>query len=141
MWKTSRQEALAKFNAAAKRYVYLFTFAGRWRDNGLWKAIYGESPSTWLDYIYLCNILHDMEIYANVEISDSKFEQQYDSLDEAVNKWKEMYDMSSEKERVLREYLSKTLVEDENNGTLCLKLKLKSAMVWWKKEKSIILTE
>ena len=127
------QEALAKFNAAAKRYVYLFTFAGRWRDNGLWKTIYGESPSTWLDYIYLCNILHNMKIYANVEISDSEFEQQYDSLDDAVNKWKEMYDMPSEKEGVLREYLSKMLVEDEDDGKRYLKRKSKIAMIWWEK--------
>jgi hypothetical protein len=27
------------------------------------------------------------------------------------------------------------LVEDENDGTLCLKRKSKSAMIWWKKEK------
>ena len=129
------QEALAKTDAASKRYVYLFTFADRWLDEGLWKVIYGETHSTWSDYIYLCNILHDMGIYANVEIGDSEFEQRYNSLDDAVNKWKEMYDMPSEKERVLREHLSKMLVEDENDGTLCLKRKSKSAMVWWKKEK------
>ena len=128
------EEALAKIDAAAKRYVYLFTSAGRWLDEGLWKAIYGEKqPAWWLDYIYLCNILHDLEIYANVEISDSEFELQYESLDDAVNKWKEMYDLPSEKEAVLRDYLSKMLVEDEDDGKLCLKRKSKSAMIWWRK--------
>ena len=133
------QEALAKIDAVVKRHVYLLTSAGRGIDDELRKAIYGESHSTWLDYIYLCNILHDMEIYANVEISDSEFEQRYNSLDEAVNRWKEMYDLPSGKEVILREYLSKMLVEDD--GKLCLKRKSKSAMVWWKKEKSIILAE
>ncbi len=76
-----------------------------------------------------------MEIYANVEISDSEFEQRYNSLDEAVNKWKEMHDLPSEKERGLRSYLSKMLVEDEDDGTLCLKRKPKSAMVWWREKK------
>ena len=127
------QEALAKIDASAKRYVYLFTSAGKGMDKELWKAIYGKTPST--DYIYLYNILHDMEIYANVEISDSEFEQRYKSFDEAVNKWKEMYDLPSEKEGELREHLSKMLVEDENDGKLCLKRKSKSAMIWWKKEK------
>ena len=127
------QEALAKIDAAARRYVYLFTSAGKEMDKGLGKAIYGEKPSA--DYIYLYNILHDMEIYANVEISDSEFEQRYNSLDEAANKWKKMYDLPSEKERVLREHLSKMLVKDENDGTLCLKRKSKSAMIWWKKQK------
>ena len=127
------QEALAKIDAVVKRHVYLFTSAGRRIDDELRKATYGESHSIWSDYIYLCNILHDMEIYANVEISDSEFEQRYHSLDEAVNKWKEMYDLPSEKEVVLRQYLSKMLVENEDDGTLCLKRKSKSAMVWWKK--------
>jgi SAM-dependent methyltransferase len=127
------QEALAKIDAAARRYVYLFTSAGKGMDKGLWKAIYGEIPSA--DYIYIYNILHDMEIYANVEISDSEFEQRYKSLDDAVNKWKEMYGLPSEKEGELREYLSKMLVKDENDGTLCLKRKSKSAMIWWKKQK------
>jgi hypothetical protein len=94
------QEALPRMDAAAKRYVYLSTSAGRWQDEGLWSAIYGEKqPSWWLDYIYLCNILHDLETYANVEISDSELELQYDSLDDAVNKWNEMYDLPSKKKR------------------------------------------
>ena len=130
------QEALAKMDAAAKRYVYLSTAAGRWLDEGFWKAIYGEKQLAWwlgTDYIHLCNILHDLEIYANVEIWDSELELQYDSLDDAVNRWKEMYDPPSEKEGVLREYLAKMLVEEENDGKLYLKRKSKSAMVWWRK--------
>ena len=125
------QDALAKMDAFAKKYVYIFTFAGRWMDGGLCEKISGETRSSWSDYIYLCNILHDMKIYANVEISDSDYEQRYKSLDEAVAKLKEMYELPSEKEGILREHLSKILVEDD--GTLCLKRKSKSAMIWWKK--------
>ena len=131
------QEALAKMDAASKKYVYILTSAGRWMgddEEALWKAIFCERHRAWgSDYMFVYNILHDMEIYANVEISDSEFEQRYKSLDEAVNKWKEMYELPSEKRRVLREYLSKMLVEDENDGTLCLKRKSKIAMVWWRK--------
>lgn len=127
------QEALAKIDAAVKRYVYLISSAGKCMNEELWKVRYGESP--FADYIYLCNILHDMEIYANVEISDSEIEQRYKSLDEAVNKWKKMHDLPLEKEVILREHLSKMLVKDENDGKLCLKRKSKSAMIWWKKEK------
>lgn len=123
------QEALAKMDAAAKKCVYLFTFAGRWMDGGLCEEICGEKRASWSDYIYLCNILHDMGIYANVEIWDSEYEQHYASLDEAVTKFKEMYDLPSEKEGLLRVHLSKILVEDD--GALCLKRKSKSAMIWW----------
>ena len=127
------QEALAKMDAASKKYVYIFTFAGRWMDGGLWEKIHGETRPSWSDYIYLCNILHDMKIYANVEISDSDYEQRYKSLDEAVTKMKETYDMPSEKEGILKEYLSEILVEDDGTGTLCLKRKSKSATIWWQK--------
>ena len=123
------QEALAKMDATAKKCVYLFTFAGRWMDGGLCEEICGEKRSSWSDYIYLCNILHDMGIYANVEIWDSEYEQHYASLDEAVTKFEEMYDLPSEKEGLLRAHLSKILVEDD--GALCLKRKSKSAMIWW----------
>ena len=125
------QEALAKMDASAKKYVYIFTFAGRWMDGGLWEKIHGETHPSWSDYIYLCNILHDMGIYANVEIGDSEYEQRYGSLNEAVSKMKETYDLPSEKEGILRKHLSEILVEDESDGTLCLKRKSKSAMIWW----------
>jgi SAM-dependent methyltransferase len=131
------QEALAKMDAASKRYVYILTSAGRWKGNGeegLWEKIYGERQrhrALHSDYIFFCNLLHDMKIYANVDIRDAEFEQRYESLDDAVTKWKEMRDIPTEKEDVLRAYLSKILVEDD--GTLCLKRKSKSATIWWQK--------
>ena len=132
------QEALAKMDAAAKKYVYILTSAGRWmgdgEEEGLWKAIYGEMHRTWRsDYMFFCNLLHDMKIYANVDIRDAEYEQHYESLDEAVTKWKEMHDIPAEKEAILREYLSKILIEDDGNGTLCFKRKSKSATIWWQK--------
>ena len=135
------QEALAKMDAAAKKYVYILTSAGRWmgdgeEEEGLWKAIFGERHRTraWgSDYIFFCNLLHDMKIYANVDIRDAESEQRYESLDEAVTKWKEMRDIPAEKEDVLREHLSRILVEDDGTGTLCFKRKTKSATIWWQK--------
>ena len=126
------QETLAKIATGAKKCVYLFEFVGGWMDEKLWKAIYGEKHPAWTGYIYLYNILHDMGIYANVEIWDSDYEQRYQSLDDAVTKLKETYDLPSEKEGILRTYLSEILIE--NDGTLCLKRKSKSAMIWWQKE-------
>jgi cyclopropane fatty-acyl-phospholipid synthase-like methyltransferase len=137
------QEALAKMDSASKKYVYIITHTGRWRGDGeeeeeeeLWKAMYGERHRTrsWgSDYIFFCNLLHDMKIYANVDIRDTEFEQRYDSLDDAVNKWKEMRDIPAEKEEILREHLSTILVEDDGTGTLCFKRKSKNATIWWQK--------
>ena len=136
------QEAVAKMDAASKRYVYILSSAGRGMGNGeeeegLWKAIYGERGHRargWgSDYMFFCNLLHDMKIYANVDIRDAESEQRYESLDDAVTKWKEMRDIPAEKEDVLREHLSRILVEDDGTGTLCLKRKSRSATIWWQK--------
>ncbi len=130
------QEALTKIDAAAKKSVYLFTFVKgirglMWLDDGLWNEIYDGNYQTWSDHAYLSNILHDMGIYANTKIWDSEFEQPYDSLNEMVNYWKELYNTPSEKEEILTEYLLKMSVEKD--GTLYLSGKSKSAMVCWKK--------
>jgi FkbM family methyltransferase len=128
------QEALKKIDAAAKRCVYLFANVGGRRDEVLWNAIYGEKqPTQQLDYIHLCNILHDLDIYANVEILDSELELQFDNLDDAVNDWKEIYDIPSEKESALREFAARTLEKDENDGRLYLRRKQRIAMIWWRK--------
>ena len=136
------QEAVAKMDAASRKYVYILSSAGRGMGNGeeegeLRKAIYGDRGHRvrgWgSDYMFFCNLLHDMKIYANVDIRDAESEQRYESLDEAVTKWKEMRDIPAEKEDVLRQHLSKILVEDDGTGTLCLKRKSKSATIWWQK--------
>ncbi|TDA32358.1 MAG: class I SAM-dependent methyltransferase [Hadesarchaea archaeon] len=126
--------ALEKMNAAAKRRVYLFTFAGRMGGEGLWTAIYGEKYKGWEtpDYLYAYNILHDMGIYANVEIFDFEYEERYTSLEEAVARFKEVHSVPPEREEALREYLSGILVSE--GGALRQKRRRKVAMVWWRKE-------
>ena len=135
------QEALAKMDAASKRYVYIINFAGRWMGNGdeeLLKAVFGEEHRPWhpLDYILFYNILHDMKIYANVNILDTEFEQHYDSLDDAVDRWAEMRDIPKEKEDVLREHLSGILGKNNKTGALFFKRKSKSATIWWQKNEN-----
>ena len=99
------EEALKKIDAAAKRYVYLFANAGGHRDEVLLDVIYDEKqPSQQLDYIYLYNILHDLDIYANVEILDSELELEFDSLDDAMNEWRLVYGIPPERESALRAY-------------------------------------
>ena len=135
------QEALTKMDAASKRYVYTINFAGRGMGNGdgrLLKAISGERHRSGrsTDYILLYNILHDMKIYANVDILDTEFEQHYDSLDDAVDRWKEMRDIPEEKEDLLREHLSGILVKDSETGALLFTRRSKSATIWWQKNET-----
>lgn len=102
-------------------------------DGELRRAIYGEEYRAWRppDYIFVYNILYDMGIYANVEIREFEHEEHYVSLDETVLKFKEAYDVSSEREEALRGYLSKALVKDPSG--LRLRRRMRTAMIWWKK--------
>ena len=133
------QEAIEKIDAAAKKYVYVLTFAGKWMFDGkeeeLWERLHDRPMRHrgWhSDYMLLYNILHDMGIYANVEVKDVKHEQHYDNLDDAVSRWKEMRDIPPEKEHILRDHLS-NILEQDGNGGYFFKHKSKSAMIWWSK--------
>jgi hypothetical protein len=139
------QEALEKMNAAAKKRVYIFTFAGRWffddQEEVLWEQVYDRPPRRGrgggfrFDYMPLYNILHDMGIYANVEIEDTEHVQRYGSFDEAVEQWTARREIPEENEPLLREYLSKNL-ESENSDGLLFRMRTKSAMIWWPKSES-----
>jgi len=138
------QEALEKMNAAAKKRVYIFTAAGKWffddLEEELWERVYDRPPRRGRgggfrsDYMLLYNILHDMGIYANVEIRDSEHVQRYESLDEAVERWKVGREILEENEPLLREYLAKNLTEDGDG--LIFRRRTKSAMIWWQKSES-----
>ncbi|MCK4398958.1 MAG: class I SAM-dependent methyltransferase [Methanophagales archaeon] len=127
---------LLKMNDAAKRSVYIFAGAGREKaGSSFWATFHKGKPSP--DYIFLYNILYQLGIYANVEIMNSNYDMQFRDLDAAVQHYiqhfKGWMDISSgDNEEKLRAYLSDNLVEEE--GMLALKQKLKTAMIWWRKE-------
>ncbi|KUK44458.1 MAG: class I SAM-dependent methyltransferase [Methanothrix sp.] len=136
------QKALEKIDATAKRYVYILGSAGldSWMnreddDAKFWKDIFGQNEHLhgwhW-DYILLYNILHDMKIYANVEIEDSKFEHCYEDLEDAVKSWSLMHNIPPDKTDLLKEHLVKILKEN-GEGTLCYRRKSKNALIWWHK--------
>lgn len=127
------KHALVKINDVAKHYVYIFIVAGRRKEgNALWSLFDREKPNFRLDYIYLYNILYQIGIYANVEIIDANHNMRFPDLDAAVQHYKKWIDVSGEDEERLRSYLSENL--NEENGVLWLKRKMKTAMIWWRKE-------
>jgi ubiquinone/menaquinone biosynthesis C-methylase UbiE len=130
------KEAVSKMHDVAKRYVYLFTFAGGrfWDYDALWPILFGEEFRPGPDYILLYNVLYDMGIYANVEITKSEHKRRYSNLDEAVEQWMDNLDVSSpEAEGLIRAYLSEKLIEEA--GALWSKQEMCSAMIWWRKNK------
>ncbi|MCW4006818.1 MAG: class I SAM-dependent methyltransferase [Candidatus Bathyarchaeota archaeon] len=125
------KKALSTIDALAKKSVYIFSSASVWPDKEMQKILYGDVVSLLPDYLYLYNILLDLEILANVKILDYTSSQSYDSLDDAVSQLTDLHCISSWQETKLRKYLDATLVE--SNGKLWSNQKRKAAMIWWTK--------
>ena len=84
------------------------------------------------DYLNTYKNLHDMGIFANVEIIEYDFDQPFDDLDEAVEFWKEYIGIvTGEHDSVLRDFLKKKLVR--RKGVLLARFHKKSAIMWWRK--------
>ena len=129
------RSALSKMNMLTTKYACLFTFVGnpQWDYSWLWPAIYGEEYNVGPDYIYIYNVLYDMEIYANVEIEHFDYVQCFSNLEAAIEFWKSNLNVFSEQgEGIIRSYLSDRLIEED--GLLWSKYRMKSAMIWWEKD-------
>ena len=127
--------AIIKMNNAAKRSVYIFIVAGRRNEkagSSLWSLFNREKLGNRPDYIYLYNILYQLGIYANVEIIDANHNMRFPDLDAAVQHYKTWMNVSGDDEERLRLYLSENLVKE--NDAFLLKHKLRTAMIWWRKE-------
>jgi ubiquinone/menaquinone biosynthesis C-methylase UbiE len=126
-------DVLQQMNELANKSVYLFLSASQWMNDDLQKIVNNRvSPIKSGDYIYVYNILHDLGILANTEIWDSEGTHSYESLDDAVTRFGDNYDVVPNKRPELKLYLNKHLVKE--NGKLLLKQNRKVAMIWWTKK-------
>ncbi len=126
------EKALSNMNSLASKRVYLFLSASKWLDDEeLQKLVHHESASLWADYVYVYNVLYDLGVTANVDIWPHISKQGYNSLEEAVSRFSEIYSIPSTKEDALKAYLQRNLVEE--NGKFWIVRKRKAAMVWWTK--------
>ncbi|MBI9109329.1 MAG: class I SAM-dependent methyltransferase [Spirochaetales bacterium] len=128
------KEALRKMNAAAGRRVYLFRFAGITGGafEKLWPELYDEKFRPNPDYIYIVNILHQMGIYADIEILEQRTTRIFSSCDEAVDDLLESFvDPPENARQIIYRYMKKTL--ESKNGALCLEQDFKVAMISWHK--------
>jgi len=127
--------ALEKMDLLARKTVYLITSARRdvGHYNQLWKMLYDKEYCPGPGYVYLYNILYEMGIYANVEISELVYNQPFSSQEDAMNLWIENLGASSpEAEEIVRGYMLERLVEED--GYFLLKDNVKWAVIWWGRE-------
>ncbi|MEK7829308.1 MAG: hypothetical protein AAB256_05925, partial [Deltaproteobacteria bacterium] len=76
--------------------------------------------------------LHNLGIFANVEIIEYAFDQPFDNMKEALDFWKEyMGIVTAEHDEKLRNFLGKKL--EKFKGGLIARFHKRSAVIWWKK--------
>jgi SAM-dependent methyltransferase len=128
---------LEKIDAAARRAVHLFWFAGRERhpmDAELLRRLGRNEQERYSpDYLFIVNVLHGMGIYANVSVEKATSRQIYDTPDDAVAWWCERNDISSSETEILRTYLAETL-EPTDDGRFATMRTGWRARIWWEKE-------
>ncbi len=128
-------EFLREASEAARMYVFLVESAGPKADKFYYKELYplifNRDFGPRRDYLATYEALHGLGIFANVRIVEYDFDQPFDSLDEAVEFWKEhMCIVTEEHDRTLREFLEKKL--DKNGKGLVSRIHKRSAIIWWK---------
>ena len=128
---------LKKLNDAAGRSVHLLWFAGRERhpiEPELARRLGREDKRGLMpDYLFIVHVLHDMDIYANVQVDQVKYSHTYDDLNEATSFWTERNDISPDQVHILREYLAETLKRSDD-GKLSMARTGWRARIWWEKE-------
>jgi ubiquinone/menaquinone biosynthesis C-methylase UbiE len=130
------KKELNKIDEVAKKYVYITMWGAKAR--GFEKnvnEVIGRQFRKHPDYMYVVNILYQMGISANVEMLDCKKHPCYADMDEVLNlvKWR-IHDLNEEEEKLLREYLAREMVKDENGMLQYLHDKSDWVLIWWKKE-------
>ncbi len=130
------KEAILKMDEVARCGVYLFHFAGRntQKEYGeLWSKVHNKEYKPGPDYIYLYNLLYQIGIYANVEISETEHKREFSTLEEGISYWKELLNVyTQEAEKHIKSYLEKRI--EKEDGKIILKQNYKSAMIWWRKD-------
>lgn len=134
------KKELKKIDSIAKEYVYMthWSATSKQFEKDLCK-IAGIQQHPRPDYMYVCNMLYQMDIYANLEPIDCKSRHVYHDLDDAVERyiWKLGWttnNIKEEKRSEVKGFLEKNLVK-MNDGTLEYTTNDPNWMLlWWKKE-------
>jgi 2-polyprenyl-3-methyl-5-hydroxy-6-metoxy-1,4-benzoquinol methylase len=134
------KKELKKIDSLARKYVYMthWSATSRQFEKDLCKVLgieYHQHP----DYMYVCNMLYQMGIYANVEPIDCKSRHIYNDLDDAMERctWKLGWSagkIKKEKRMKIEDFLKKNLVE-KDDGTFDYTTNNPDwVLLWWKKE-------
>lgn len=129
--------AIDKLCRHTRKRVYLSTLVGDGPyDRKLIGAV-GRKFEPGIDYIVVYNYLRQIGIYANLQFTVHRELQIYADIDEAVLELSWMVDEIDAQETTrLREYLSRTLVKDQEGWRMPYTSPVRWAVIWWDQEES-----
>jgi ubiquinone/menaquinone biosynthesis C-methylase UbiE len=128
------QAALEKLTNFAKKRVVISAPAGEGPFDAQLFAVVGRELKAKPDYIYIYNLLYQMDIYANVFFVVKKFCRTFASAEEAYNSVSWMFEeLSSVEESRLQSFLSTHLVRDGERWKLDYERRVHWAVIWWDK--------
>jgi len=128
------ERVIKELERLAVRWTFLVQAVGPQQDKFFFGELYplvlgrGYPPKP--DYLPTYLALHSMGIYASISIVEYDFDQPFESLEEAVDFWKEYLQLEThEYDGLLRRFLSERL--SLRPGGLIYPLHKRSAMIYW----------
>jgi SAM-dependent methyltransferase len=126
------RSAIEKLVQHADKWIFVSDMVGDGpNDRRIFEAV-GRELKTRPDYIYTYNILHEMNICANVTLITLNRNRQYASQDDAYESVAWMLpDMTSKEEGNLRDFLSGHLVPSGEGLHFDYDREVRWAVLWW----------
>jgi 16S rRNA G527 N7-methylase RsmG len=131
------REALAKMNAASRKYVYLFWFADPpfWERMyiDLWPELHGETyhPGPKADCLF--NVLYQMGIYPNVEMLPLDKEYRFTTRDEMLAFFRRRFNVQTPaQDLVMVEYITPLIRQEGSEAVISGDSTF--AKIWWEKK-------
>lgn len=127
--------AIRKLERSARRRVYISCPAGDGPMDRKTIEALGRRFQKGPDYIYVFNLLHQLGIYANLQILRTEEERTFGSPQEAQDFYRVLIDeLGPGEDERLRVYLSENLVPKGGRWVLRDKHALNWALIWWEKD-------
>jgi ubiquinone/menaquinone biosynthesis C-methylase UbiE len=134
------QKELKKIDKLAKKYVYITIWGANARqfEKELCQVMgteYHQHP----DYIYVCNMLYQLGIYANVKMLDLESRPVYSNLEDVMERcmWKLGWitdEIKETEKKKLEKFLKKTAAKNEDGTLHYPSNKPDWVLLWWKKK-------
>lgn len=129
------EDTIQKINKIGN-YVYITLWGPEGRKyEQIARDLLNKEHSKYPSYIYVYNMLYKMGITANVEKLECDTVNNYNNIEEAMDRYRwKIGDLNSKEENILRDHLEKTLIVKEDGTLENPYEKPDWVLIWWKND-------